>query len=83
MRWTRGDRRRQKANIRRRERGYLEGGGFALEVTGILTQDAEPGGTTSVDDRNVFNDLNCLAMLWTVRHYWLAGERFAFNCYRD
>ena len=35
-----------------------------------------------VDARNGFNELSCMAMLWTVRHRWAAGARFAFNCYR-
>ena len=35
-----------------------------------------------VDARNEFNELSRLAMLWTVRHRWLAGARFALNCYR-
>ena len=35
-----------------------------------------------VDARNGFNELSRLAMLWTVRHRWPAGARFAFNCYK-
>ena len=31
---------------------------------------------------NGFNELGRRAMLWTVRHRWAAGARFAFNCYR-
>ena len=37
---------------------------------------------TLIDTRNVFNDLSCLAMLWTVRHYWPSGSIFALNFYR-
>ena len=29
-----------------------------------------------------FNDLIRFAMLWTVRHRWPSGARFAFNCYK-
>ena len=35
-----------------------------------------------IDARNGFNELSRLAMLWTVRHLWKNGARFAFNCYR-
>ena len=62
-----------------------EGGGGtlrALEDLEFLTQDTEPSGTTLVDACNGFNELRRLAMLWTVRHRWPAGARFAFNCYR-
>ena len=34
----------------------------------FLTQDADPSGTTLVDVCNGFNEMGCLAMLWTVRH---------------
>ena len=64
--------------------GEEEGGG-TLGVLGaleFLTQDAEPMLTMLVDPRNGFNELSRLAMLWTVRHCWTAGERFTFNCYR-
>ena len=54
----------------------------ALESLEFFNQDAELSGTTLVDSRNGFNELSHLAMLWTVRHRWPAGERFAFNCYR-
>ena len=54
----------------------------ALEALEFLTQDAEPSGNTLVDARTGFNELSRLAMLWTVRHRWPAGARFAFNCYR-
>ena len=63
-----------------------EGGGGtqrALEALELLTQEAEPSGTTLVDARNGFNELSRLAMLWNVRHCWPAGARFAFNCYKN
>ena len=62
-----------------------EGGGRtqrALEALEFLTQEAEPSGNTLVDDHNGFNKLSRSAMLWTVRHRWPAGTRFAFNCYK-
>ena len=62
-----------------------EGGGGtlrALEALEFLTQKSEPSGTTLVDARNGFNELSRLAMLWSVRHCWPAGARFAFNCYK-
>ena len=45
----------------------------------LLNRDAELIGTTLVDARNGFNELSRLAMLWTVRHHWTTGTRFAFN----
>ena len=54
----------------------------ALEAIELFTQEAEPSGTTLVDARNGFNELIRFAMLWTVRHHWPAGARFAFNCYK-
>ena len=62
-----------------------EGGGGtqrALEALELLTQDAEPSGTMLVHACNGFNELSRLEMLWTVRHHWPAGARFAFNCYK-
>jgi hypothetical protein len=35
-----------------------------------------------VDAANAFNELNRTAMLWTIRHEWPSGARFASNCYR-
>ncbi|MEM7495956.1 MAG: hypothetical protein AAF471_07510, partial [Myxococcota bacterium] len=42
----------------------------------------DPTAILLVDARNGFNELNRRAMLWTVRHTWAAGARFALNCYR-
>ena len=61
------------------EKGGSRGTLLSLEATGILTQDADPGGTTLTDSCNGFNEMNRLAMLCTVRCRWPAGERFAFN----
>ena len=69
--------------MRRQKRRDWVGGFLALKATELLTQDANPGGTTLVDFRNVFNKLIRLAMLWTLCHRWTAGDRFAFNCYRN
>ena len=60
----------------------VEGTQRALGALEFLTKDAEPSRKIIVDARNVFNKLSHLAMLWTVRHHWPAGARFAFNCYR-
>ena len=51
----------------------------ALGDLEFLTQEADPSGTTLVDARNGYNELIRLAMLWTVRHHWPAGARFALN----
>ena len=39
-------------------------------------------GFTLVDARNAFNKINRTAMLWTVRHVWPSGSKFAFNIYK-
>ena len=67
----------------RRKEGKEEGWGTqkAQEALEFLTQEADLGVTTLVDARNGFSELSSLAMLWTVRHRWPAGARFAFNCY--
>ena len=41
-----------------------------------------PEGVLLVDTRNRFNELLRKAMIWTVRHLWLARARFAVVCYR-
>jgi hypothetical protein len=41
-----------------------------------------PEGLTLIDARNGFNKLSHYKMLWTARHNWPKGIRFAFNCYR-
>ena len=65
--------------MRKRKGG---GGVLELEATGLLTQDAELGVPTLVDSHNGFNNLIHPEILWTVRHRWLSGERFTFNCCR-
>ena len=42
---------------------------------------SDPYVATCIDACNGFNELNCKAMLWTVRHLWPSGYRFVFNCY--
>ena len=54
----------------------------APEALEFLTQEAEPSGTTLFDARNGFNYLSRLAILWTVRHRWPTGARFALNYYK-
>ena len=68
-------------DIAEAEEGGLGKGLLELEAAGILTQDDEPGGTTLVDAHNGFNELSRLETLWTVRHLWPAGAKFAFNFY--
>jgi hypothetical protein len=53
--------------------------------TAAVAPEHPPGSVQAallVDARNGFNELGRKAMLWTVRHRWAAGSRFAFNCYR-
>ena len=65
------------------DNGLSGGEEEATTYPGMQTYDPEnPHGTLCIDARNGFNELNRKAMLWTVRHLWAAGARFAFNCYR-
>ena len=60
---------------------WRRGNLLALGTIGFLTQEVELCSTIIVDARNVFNKLSHLAMLWTVRHIWRVGARFAFYYY--
>ena len=53
----------------------------SLVALEFLTQEEEPIRTTLADARNGFNNLIRLEMMWTVRHLWLVGSRFAFSFY--
>ena len=55
---------------------------LVLEATGLLTQDADLGGTNLVGACNGFNELIRLSMIWAVYHRCPAGTRFALNFYR-
>ena len=35
-----------------------------------------------VNAENVFNNLSCYGMLWTVWHRWRKLSKFTFDCYR-
>jgi hypothetical protein len=50
-------------------------------VTGTDDPD-NPNAALLVDAFNGFNELGRKGALWTVRHLWTGGSRFAFNCYR-
>ena len=60
------------------------GGGvlLGLEVTRILSQEADPVGTTLADDCNRFNKLSRLVILWMMWHHCPAGARCIFNRYK-
>ena len=40
----------------------------------------EEWGFLLVDAKNEFNYINCVRILWTVRHVWTSGASFSFNC---
>ena len=60
----------------------IEGGIHAARAEWIEHEEDEEWGFLLVDARNAFNEGNRTAILWTVRHLWPSGARFAFNCYR-
>ena len=42
----------------------------------------EEWGFLLIDARNAFHEINRKVMLWVIRHEWLSGARFCFNCYQ-
>ena len=51
-------------------------------AAGWLTREELPGVPMIIDARNGFNKLSRLAMILTVRHRWLTGAQFNYNCYK-
>ena len=60
----------------------IEGAVHAVRAMWNGTEENEEWGFLLVDAANAFNAGNRTAILWTVRHLWPSGARFAFNCYR-
>jgi hypothetical protein len=60
----------------------IEGGVHAVQNLWELHQHEEDWGFLLIDAKNAFNEQNQTAMLWTVRHEWSPGARFALNCCR-
>ena len=60
----------------------IEGAIHGMSQTWTESDAIDRWGFLLVDARNAFNEINRISMLWTIRHEWPAGARFAFNCYR-
>ena len=60
----------------------IEGAVHTLNEAWMEKEEEDDWGVLLVDARNAFNEGNRMRMLWTVRHRWPEGARFAFNCYR-
>jgi hypothetical protein len=60
----------------------LPGAEFLHPAIEALTSADDLEGLLLVDVWNRFNELSQKDMLWTARHRWCNGARFAFNCYQ-
>eukprot|EP00957_Ditylum_brightwellii_P119106 9084361-Ditylum_brightwellii.AAC.1 len=60
----------------------IEGTIHAMRQLWDDNSEEDSWGILLVDVRNAFNEINCRAMLWSVRHLWAPAARFAFNTYR-
>jgi hypothetical protein len=65
--------------------GLRAGTDGAIHGVSTLYNELEDSNSDSgfllIDANNAFNEINRINMLWTIRHEWPAGARFAFNCY--
>ena len=59
----------------------IEGAVHALNQKWDTDSSEDDWGVLLVDAKNAFNCGNRIRMLWTIRHLWPEGARFAFNCY--
>jgi hypothetical protein len=55
---------------------------YAMQHLWDAHHQEEEWGFLLIDAHNVFNEKNRMAMLWTIRHEWPSGARFAIKCYR-
>ena len=60
----------------------IEGGIHGMSQLWAESEAIHKFGFLLVDARNAFNEINRVNMLWTIRHEWPAGAKFAFNCYK-
>ena len=60
----------------------IKGGIHAIQQIWDDNNNDDEWGFLLVDAKNAFNELNRTLMLWTVRHLWPSGAKFAFNCYK-
>ena len=59
----------------------IEGAIHAMQGLWNDHSNDEGWGFLLIDACNAFNELNWMAMLWTVQHLWPSGAWFSFNCY--
>ena len=58
----------------------IEGGIHAVSELWSQCKAEEEWGFLLIDAANAFNEINRTGMLWTIRHEWVTGARFSFNC---
>ena len=62
-------------------RAGVDGAKHGLSAICSEMESEENTGFLLIDADNAFNEASRINMLWTIRHEWPAGARFASNCY--
>ena len=54
-----------------------------IKLFGMRTLPRKIGDFYSWMQKNAFNEINRIGMIWTVHHLWPSRDRFVFNFYRN
>jgi hypothetical protein len=60
----------------------IEGGIHAVQLLWESMKQEDKWGFLLIDAKSAINKGNWMGMLWTIRHKWLSGAWFTFNCYK-